>query len=79
MQKLSRQDLMTLERYAVERARLRAEIIAHKQLRTVQVGPNMTWLFEDRETIRYQVLEMLRVERIFEAAASRTSSTPIIP
>jgi hypothetical protein len=82
MQKLSRQDLMTLEQYAVERPRLRAEIIAHKRLRTVQVGPNMTWLFEDRATIRYQVLEMLRVERIFEAAGIQDeldAYNPLIP
>ena len=82
MQKLSRQDLMTLEQYAVERPRLRAEIIAHKQLRTVQVGPNMTWLFEDRATIRYQVLEMLRVERIFEARGIQDeldAYNPLIP
>jgi hypothetical protein len=72
MQKLSRQDLMTLEQYAVERPRLRTEIIAHKQLRTVQVGPN----------IRYQVLEMLRVERIFEAAGIQDeldAYNPLIP
>ena len=82
MQKLSRQDLMTLEQYSVERPRLRAEIIAHKQHRTVQVGPNMTWLFEDRATIRYQVLEMLRVERIFEAAGIKDeldAYNPLIP
>jgi hypothetical protein len=82
MQKLTRQDLMPLEQYAVERPRLRAEIIAHKQLRTVQVGPNMTWLFEDRATLRYQVLEMLRVERIFEAAGIQDeldAYNPLIP
>jgi hypothetical protein len=82
MQKLARQDLMTLEQYAVERPKLRAEIIAHKQLRTVQVGPNMTWLFEDRATIRYQVLEMLRAERIFEAAGIQDeldAYNPLIP
>jgi hypothetical protein len=82
MQKLARQDLMTLEQYSIERPRLRAEIIAHKQLRTVQVGPNMTWLFEDRATIRYQVLEMLRVERIFEAAGIQDeldAYNPLIP
>jgi hypothetical protein len=82
MQKLSRQDLMTLEQYALERPRLRAEIIAHKQLRTVHVGPNMTWLFEDRATLRYQVLEMLRVERIFEAAGIQDeldAYNPLIP
>src|ERR1700690_3749035 len=82
MQKLSRQDLMTLEQYAVERPRLRTEIIAHKQLRTVQVGPNMRWLFEARATIRYQVLEMLRVERIFEDAGIQDeldAYNPLVP
>jgi hypothetical protein len=82
MQKLARQDLMTLEQYSVERPRLRAEIMAHKQLRNLQVGPNMTWLFEDRATIRYQVLEMLRVERIFEAAGIQDeldAYNPLIP
>ncbi len=67
MQKLARPDLMSLEQYSIERPRLRNEVIAHKQRRNVQVGPNMTWCFEDRTTIRYQVLEMLRVERIFES------------
>ena len=82
MQKLARRYLMTLEQYSVDRPRLRAETIAHKQLRTVQVGPNMTWLFEDRATIRYQVLEMLRVERIFEAAGIQDeldAYNPLIP
>ena len=82
MHKLAHQDLMTLEQYAIERPRLRAEIIAHKQLRTVQVGPNMTWLFEDRATILYQVLEMLRAERIFEAAGIQDeldAYNPLIP
>src|SRR6201996_1375078 len=82
MQKLARQDLMSLEQYAVERPNLRAEIIAHKRLRTVHVGPNMTWLFEDRATIRYQVLEMLRAERIFEAAGTQDepdADDPLIP
>jgi hypothetical protein len=59
-------DLMTLERYARERAAFRAEVLAHKRPRTVAVGPNMTWVFEDRLTIQYQVQEMLRIERIFE-------------
>jgi hypothetical protein len=82
MQKLSRQDLMTLEQYSVDRSRVRAEVIAHKQLRNVQVGPNMTWCFEDRTTIRYQVLEMLRAERIFEPAGIQDeldAYNPLIP
>jgi hypothetical protein len=82
MQKLARQDLMSLEQYSVERPRLRSEVIAHKQRRSVQVGPNMTWCFEDRMTIRYQILEMLRVERIFESDGIQgelDAYNPLIP
>jgi hypothetical protein len=82
MQKLSRADLMSLEQYAVDRKRLRTEVIAHKLIRNVQVGPNMTWCFEDRVTLRYQVLEMLRVERIFESAGIQDeldAYNPLIP
>jgi hypothetical protein len=82
MQKLARSDLMSLEQYAAERAQLRSEVIAHKQLRNVTVGPNMTWCFEDRTTIRYQVLEMLRAERIFEAEGIQSeldAYNPLIP
>jgi Protein of unknown function (DUF3501) len=80
--KLSRRDLVSLEQYAEDRARLRSEVIAHKQLRNVQVGPNMTWCFEDHITIRYQVLEMLRAERIFESDAIQgeiDAYNPLIP
>jgi len=82
MQRLSRTDLMSLEQYASERARLRSEVIAHKLLRNVQVGPNMTWCFEDRTTIRYQVLEMLRAEKIFESEGIQgelDAYNPLIP
>src|SRR3984893_6876039 len=82
MQALSRADLMSLEQYASERARLRSEVIAHKLLRNVQVGPNMTWCFEDRTTIRYQILEMLRAERIFESEGIQgelDAYNPLIP
>ena len=82
MQKLARADLMSLERYAVDRKRLRTEVIAHKLIRNVQVGPNMTWCFEDHVTLRYQVLEMLRVERIFESAGIQDeldAYNPLIP
>jgi Protein of unknown function (DUF3501) len=82
MEKLSRSDLMSLEQYSIDRARLRNEVIAHKQQRNVQVGPNMTWCFEDRTTIRYQVLEMLRAERIFESAGIQDeldAYNPLIP
>jgi hypothetical protein len=82
MQKLSRSDLISLEQYSIERSRMRSEVIAHKQRRNVQVGPNMTWCFEDRTTIRYQVLEMLRAERIFESAGIQDeldAYNPLIP
>ena len=59
-------DLMTLERYARERKAFRDRVIAHKKLRNVAVGPHLTWLFEDRLTIQYQVQEILRTEKIFE-------------
>ena len=73
---------MSLEQYAADRVRLRSEVIAHKQLRNVQVGPNMTWCFEDYTTIRYQVLEMLRAERIFESEGIQgeiDAYNPLIP
>ena len=82
MKKLTRGDLLSLEQYAAERVRLRSEVIAHKQLRNVQVGPNMTWCFEDYTTIRYQVLEMLRAERIFESEGIQgeiDAYNPLIP
>lgn len=73
---------MSLEQYANLRAQLRSEVIAHKQLRNVQVGPNMTWCFEDYTTIRYQILEMLRTERIFETDGIQgelDAYNPLIP
>jgi len=82
VKKLARTDLLSLEQYAAERPRLRNEIIAHKQLRNVQVGPNMTWCFEDYTTIRYQILEMLRAERIFESDGIQgelDAYNPLIP
>jgi hypothetical protein len=82
VKKLARRDLMSLEQYASDRPRMRSEVIAHKQLRNVQIGPNMTWCFEDFTTIRYQVLEMLRAERIFESDAIQgelDAYNPLIP
>jgi hypothetical protein len=80
--KLTPQDLMTLETYARERPAFRSKVIAHKKTRTVGVGPNSTWLFEDRLTIHYQVQEMLRTERIFEPegiADELQAYNPLIP
>ena len=66
MNKLTVEDLISLEKYARERADFRTRVLAHKRNRQLAVGPNCTWLFEDRLTIQYQVQEMLRAERIFE-------------
>jgi hypothetical protein len=66
MQKISRDSLMTLEAYAKARKEFRAKVLAHKKARTVHLGGNLTLVFEDELTIRYQIQEMLRVEKIFE-------------
>ena len=82
MEKLARAKLWSLEQYAVERAAFRRRLIAHKKPRRVALGPHATLLFEDFLTIKYQVQEMLRVERIFEAAAIEAeiaTYNPLIP
>ena len=66
MPRIERASLMTLEEYARERLQFRARVMAHKKNRLVQLGENLLLVFEDELTIRYQVQEMLRVERIFE-------------
>ena len=79
---LAAPDLMSLEQYARERAAFRARVLGHKRARTVAIGPNMTWVFEDRLTIHYQVQEMLRIERIFEPAGIQDeldAYNPLIP
>ncbi len=82
MRKLAQSDLLSLERYSRERPDFRARVIAHKRNRQVNVGPNTMWLFEDRLTVQYQVQEMLRTERIFEAegiAEELSAYNPLIP
>lgn len=69
MNELSREDLLSLEQYAEQRNDFRARVMEHKKYRRVAVGPNLTLYFEDRLTIQYQIQEMLRIERIFEADA----------
>lgn len=66
MPTITRDSLMTLEAYAKARPGVRAQAIAHKKLRKVALGEHLTVLFEDEKTVRYQVQEMLRIERIFE-------------
>ena len=82
MDKLTRADLYALERYHGLRAEFRSRVLAHKRLRQVPIGPSATLYFEDRLTIQYQVQEMLRVERIFEAEAIEeelAAYNPLIP
>ena len=80
--KLTREDLWSLEEYAQKRETFRQDVIAHKKNRNVALGPNATLYFEDELTMRYQIQEMLRVERIFEAAEIEeelASYNPLIP
>jgi len=67
MDQLTRTDLLTLEAYAQQRGEFRARVMAHKKKRTVHIGDHLTLIFEDRLSVQYQVQEMLRIERIFEA------------
>jgi hypothetical protein len=66
MTKITRESLMSLEAYAKARPEFRAKAMAHKRLRTVHIGEHVTLLFEDEMTIRYQIQEILRVEKQFE-------------
>ena len=80
--KLSRDSLMTLEAYAKARKDFRAKVLAHKKNRTVGLGDHVTLIFEDELTVRYQVQEMLRVERIFEEQGIQDeldAYNPLIP
>ncbi len=66
MQKLAASELMSLEQYARERPAFRARMIEYRRGRQLSVGEHCTWSFEDRQTVQYQVQEMLRTERLFE-------------
>jgi hypothetical protein len=63
---IQRDSLLSLEAYAKQRTQFRAKVMEHKKHRTVHLGAHLTLLFEDELTVRYQVQEMLRIERIFE-------------
>jgi len=80
--KLDRSKIWSLEDYAANRPAFRAQVIEHKKVRRVALGPHATLVFEDFTTMKYQVQEMLRVERIFEADAIAdeiASYNPLIP
>jgi hypothetical protein len=66
MARIERSSLMTLEAYSRERQQFRAKVMARKKNRTVRLGSHITLIYEDELTIRYQIQEMLRVERIFD-------------
>jgi hypothetical protein len=82
MPRIARESLMTLEAYSKARPEFRKQVIAHKKRRSVPLGEHVTLLFEDELTIRYQVQEMLRIEKIFEEdgiAHELDSYNPLIP
>ena len=82
MPRITHDSLMTLEAYAKARKDFRTQVLAHKKNRTVPLGEHVTLIFEDELTIRYQIQEMLRVERIFEETGIRDeldAYNPLIP
>lgn len=82
MAKISRDNLLTLEAYAKQRSEFRARVIAHKKNRTVRLGEYVTLIFEDELTVRYQIQEMLRIEKTFEETGIQDeldAYTPLIP
>jgi hypothetical protein len=81
-QSITRSDLMSLEQYAEKRAEFRQQVIAHKKHRQIALGPNVTLYFEDRLTLLYQIQEMLRIEKVFEADGINeelNAYNPLIP
>jgi hypothetical protein len=79
---IKREELLSLEAYARSRGEIRARVIAHKKIRTVHLGEHVTLQFEDALLIRYQIQEMLRIERIFEEAGIQgelDAYNPLVP
>jgi len=82
MARLTRADLYSLEKYAEVRADFRAQVINHKKNRRLALDEHITLYFEDALTVQYQIQEMLRIERIFEAAGIQEELDvygPLIP
>ncbi len=82
MTAITMDSLLTLEAYARQRKEFRARVLAHKRNRTLQVGGNVTLIFEDELTVRYQIQEMLRIEKTFEERGIRDeldAYNPLIP
>ena len=81
-QQITRDDLMSLEQYAEKRGEFRQKVLEHKKHRQVPLGPNATLYFEDRLTLLYQIQEMLRIEKVFEAEGINEeleAYNPLIP
>ena len=79
---IERNSLLTLEAYARQRKEFRARVIGHKKHRTVHLGEHVTLIFEDELTVRYQIQEMLRIEKTFEEAGIQDeldAYNPLIP
>jgi hypothetical protein len=79
---LNREDLYSLEKYAEVRPAFRAKVMAHKKNRRLQIGDHAALYFEDALTMQYQIQEMLRIEKIFEAAGIQEELdvyNPLIP
>ncbi len=64
---LKREDLLSLESYSEQRSTMRQEVMAIKKRRNLELGNHMRLLFENQKTVQYQIQEMLRIEKIFEA------------
>ncbi|WP_417345827.1 DUF3501 family protein [Ferrimonas sp.] len=82
MSKLTRHQLWSLEEYAEQRPAFRHQVMEHKRFRQLMLGEHLRLTFEDEMTIRYQVQEMLRIERIFEGPAIQEeldAYNPLIP
>ncbi|HTO47824.1 MAG TPA: DUF3501 family protein [Burkholderiales bacterium] len=80
--KIERGSLLSLEAYARQRNDFRARVIAHKKNRKVELGAHVALAFEDELTIRYQIQEMLRIERVFEEDGIRSeldAYNPLVP
>lgn len=77
--RIERNSLLTLEAYARERHEFRARVIAHKKNRTVRLGPHITLIFEDELTVRYQIQEMLRIEKTFEERGIQEELDAYVP
>ena len=77
--RIARDSLLTLEAYARERHDFRAKVIAHKKNRTVRLGEHVTLIFEDELTIRYQIQEMLRIEKTFEERGIQDELDAYVP